>query len=291
MNELLQGLEQQYIKYIYRQAGISNTLKDNFLNLLECDNSLERQVLWNNIRPSIEVKILGKFANPFYIGFGNPHSNILFVGKEKGFDMEKHPELFIKESINNTLQWKFLFDNFPNLNNINQVEIQNILGYNPIFPKTYHTQKIRERHTWGLYSKIVKGVTGLNHLLLNEDQNLNSSFFSRCFMTEINHIPSKYSNGLRMTNERQQFFKNNFYRNFTKVVIGAKGYLTNQELMELFEINNDGVEIILGENPQRVISMKKFIDNGRILVYCDQLSGAAGWTNEALDNLIDELND
>jgi|GEM_PF-2236501 hypothetical protein len=291
MKKLLEELEQKYIEYILTQTTVNDILKSEFINLLKNNNSLEREDLWRNLQLNAPINNIEKLANPFYLGFGNPHSNILFVGKEKGFNTDQHSELFIKESINNTLHWKFIFDNNENLNNINQFDIQNQLGFNPIFPKIYHNKKFHPRHTWGLYSKIANGVELNNSTKLNESQIFNNSFFSKCFLTELNHIPSAYTNGLNMIEERRLFFMNDFYRSFTKVVIGAKGYLTIPQIRQLFEINNDGEEIIIGANKQREFRIIKFVDNGKTYIYCDQLSGAAGWTNDALGVLIRKLND
>jgi len=36
-------------------------------------------------------------GNPYYIGFGNPNAKILFIGKEKGFDIDKFNTMLFKE--------------------------------------------------------------------------------------------------------------------------------------------------------------------------------------------------
>ena len=38
-----------------------------------------------------------KTPNPFYIGFGNPNSEILILGKEKGFDFLENQRLLTKK--------------------------------------------------------------------------------------------------------------------------------------------------------------------------------------------------
>lgn len=39
-----------------------------------------------------------EFGNPYYVGFGNPNSKILILGKEKGFDIN-NLEQFKYESL------------------------------------------------------------------------------------------------------------------------------------------------------------------------------------------------
>ena len=97
---------------------------------------------------------------------------------------------------------------------------------------------------------------------------------------------------MRMSQTRQNFFVNDFYSSFTKIFIGAKGYLKIDEIKILFNIdtNNNGIDIELGRNKQRVITAKIFEDNNRKIVYCNQLSGAAGWTNGAINELIRIMN-
>lgn len=284
MFTLLNNIEDFYRNYI-ENLVFNERPKADFLSLLNNNNCIERQNIWDTFRerhPNYNYSFL---ANPFYIGFGNPNSDILFVGKEKAFDISNRPELFIRESINNTLQWTSIYQN--NQFEINHPQILQNLGFNPFFPKSYHTKNFPSRHTWGIYSTIVNGLYNIN-LMLNESINFQNSFFSRCFTTELNHIPSSYSKGIKMSPIRQNFFMNDFYRSFSKIFIGAIGYLTIIELKTLFNIdpNNNGHIITLGRNSQREISARYFEDQNRKIVYCNQLSGAAGWTNEAINELI-----
>lgn len=288
MNILLNNIENSYINYI-DNLDINERVKEEFIRLLSNNNSIERLNMWDTFReshPNFDFSIL---ANPFYIGFGNPNSDILFVGKEKAFDISKSPELFIRESINNTLHWTSIYQD--NQYELNHAEIFENLGFNPFFPKANNIKKFPPRHTWGIYSTIVNGIHNTN-FLLNESIDFQNSFFSNCFMTEINHVPSRYSKGMRMSQTRQNFFVNDFYTSFTKIFIGAKGYLTIDEIKILFNIDtyNNGIDIELGRNKQRVITAKIFEDNNRKIVYCNQLSGAAGWTNGAINELIRIMN-
>lgn len=84
-------------------------LKELFLNLYAFKSLEEREKLWGNFKVNINsVSQIPKFANPYYLGFGNKDSDLLFIGKEKAFDIYKSPKSFLHESFNNTLQWKMI---------------------------------------------------------------------------------------------------------------------------------------------------------------------------------------
>jgi hypothetical protein len=282
MKKLLKGnWDDEYCKFIDNLEFDDSHLKMDFLSLLKCKDSKKRETLWNKLRVNLlNSKEVWKLSNPFYIGFGNPESKILFLGKEKGFDIEKHPELFVKESINNIVQWEYIIKK-------DSKDLFDNLGFNPLFPREYHTQNLRSRHTWGIYSQIIAGLKNKDKKKIFEETNkLTNSFFNYCFISELNHIPSKYSKGHKVIPERKDLLKKNFYQNFSKIIIGAKGYLKLEELKELFNISTDFSEIKLGENKQREIKAFVYKDKKKTVIYCDQLSGGAGWTDDAINELI-----
>ncbi len=289
MNTLLKGnWDDKYYNFIDNLEFDDSILKKDFLSLLKCKDSKKRETIWTKLKVKlIDIKEVWKLSNPFYIGFGNADSEILFLGKEKGFDINVHPELFLKESINNIIHWDY----------INKIKtpidhkiILERLDYNPIFPRIFHKQKISKRHTWGLYSQIIAGKYNFNHdTIFTETEDFNKSFFKYCFISEINHIPSKYSQGNKLIEKRRKLLQQDFYRKFSKVIIGAKGYLKLEEIKELFDIKDNGTEISLGSNKQREIKIHKFNNKKQTIIYCNQLSGAAGWTNDSIYNLIKEI--
>lgn len=298
MKQLLQtDFEELYKSYITElgskeKGSVSFTdtdLKNDFLKLLEINNPLERLKKWKEMKVLItSFKEVVHLANPYYLGYGNPEnpeSKILFVGKEKAFNIYDDPELFIHESVNNTLQWNQVSQNNENEIPSNLLEE---LGFNPEFPKSYFTQKTRKRHTWGIYSKIVEGLKSEKTVLLNETKKYEDSFFSHCFMTEINHIPSRYSENRKLANERRdKVLKNDFFRRFKTVIIGAKGYLTEAEIKDIFGLEVDGETVEL--DTKKALLFKNL--DGRKIIYCNQLSGAAGWTNKGIEILIDTLKE
>jgi len=290
MKELLKvDWENKYYNYIDNLEFEDKSLKIDFLDLLKKKDSKTRERLWMKLKVRITaIREVWKLSNPYFIGFGNPDSKILFLGKEKGFDISIHPELLLKESINNIIHWDYI-------NKVSKPivhkEILDELDFNPLFPRFYHKRKISKRHTWGLYSQIIAGINTLNYdTIFTETVDFNNSFFKYCFISEINHIPSKYSQGNKLIGVRKNLLQQEFYRKFPIVIIGAKGYLTLEEIKELFDIKVNGTEISLGSNKQHEIKIHKFISENQTIIYCNQLSGAAGWTNNAIDNLINKIS-
>src|SRR5690606_24611815 len=134
-------------------------------------------------------------------------------GKEKAFDIFRNPMSFFHESLNNTLQWKLIKEN--------KFDEEN--AFDPRNPRKYHTKKIKSIHTWGKYAQIIVGAKDRNlKELLAEYKPDQDTIFNHCYMTEINHLPSRYSIGHNLTDERKSLLKDLFYKRFKNVVIGAK---------------------------------------------------------------------
>ena len=83
MNINLKYYQEEYIQYI-KEQNIDEELKKQFTAILLENDLTKRLEMWDSIRiPLNQIKYLYKLANPFYVGFGNPESDILFIGKEK----------------------------------------------------------------------------------------------------------------------------------------------------------------------------------------------------------------
>lgn len=279
MNQLLQdNLENHYIEYIKKTIPDTD-LNKSFIEILKERDLDKRWKLWNNLNVNINSIIqLPKLANPFFIGFGNPDSDILFIGREKAFNTYKNPELFFHESINNTLQWELINSGTDFTNEI----------FDPRNPRKYHKFKIKAAHTWGKYAKIIELKNDLQQDFLFIPENLQSTFFDHCFLTEINHLPSRYSVGKGLIEERKGLLKKPFYKKFKNVIIGAKGYLTPGQIEKIFDVKQNPDPVVLGKKGKVKIQDIKatvFRNETQQVIYCSQLSGATGWTNEAINNL------
>lgn len=268
--------EEKYINYL-------NTLKNDHLSkklitILKEKELSERLKMWNNFTIKLnEIKDIKYLSNPFYIGYGSPNAEILFLGKEKAIDVAGSPEIFFHESINNILQWEQL-----SIGN----EDDGKLEFNPLRPQSYHKVKnnhiIKKRDTWGMYAQIVKGISS------NEEIS-HDNFFDYCFTTEVNFIPSKYSDHLKLHSERTELLQRQFYKNFKYVIIGAIGSIDTEKIKEIFGDCLECEPFIIGENKSRKIKITVFKNDNQKIILCDQLSGAAGWTTEAIEKLIKEI--
>jgi hypothetical protein len=253
---------------------LSNTL----ITILQEKELSKRLEIWKDFTIKLnEIKDVKYLSNPFYIGYGNPNSEILFLGKEKAIDVTGSPEIFFHESINNILQWEQL-----SVNNGNDLKLE----FNPLCPQAYHKQKnghkIKKRDTWGMYAQIVKGVS-------NNEEITHDNFFDYCFSTEVNYIPSKYSAHLKAHPERKELLQRQFYKTFKYVIIGAIGSISENEIKEIFgEILETNI-ISIGKNKRGEIKISVLKSNNQKIILCNQLSGASGWTTEAIHELIRQI--
>jgi hypothetical protein len=272
--------EEKYVAYLSELA--EKELAEKVIGLLQVKNLDERIKKWNDFEVKLsEIKNLHLLSNPYYIGYGNPNSDILFLGKEKAFDITNSPALFLHESINNNKQWEYLIEN-----------CNTDLEFNPLFPQKYFgdNYKIKHTHTWGIYHKLVKGITE-NLDVTTELEVLENNFFNHCFTTEVNHIPSKYSSNLKSIDPRKELLQHTFYKSFKYVIIGAIGSIDKEQIEEIFScfkvkevrLNKEGVK------KERKIDV--FQNDTQKIILCNQLSGAAGWSNEEIANLISEIKE
>ncbi|WP_026725752.1 hypothetical protein [Flavobacterium sasangense] len=279
MNINLQHYQEQYIQYVKKQE-IDEELKKQFIEILIEKKTAKRAEMWNSMRiPLNLIKYLHNLANPFYIGFGNPESDILFIGKEKAFNIINNPESFLNESINNLLHWE----------KSNEKDEFSFNPKNPyMFYKTKYKHKIKGGETWGFYKNMTQKIVSKNE---NNIELKDDTFFNYCFTTEINHIPSKKTSNEKLINQRLDFLqKEDFFKSFKHVIIGAKGSVSKEEIKHIFGKSPIEISIILGNNKRTTFSIDVFEYENQKIILCNQLSGATGWTNEVLEKLIETIN-
>lgn len=277
----------KYIKYLKNDA-FTGVLQKAFKaeSLIECE-----EIIQNELISYLNKDQLKALANPFYVGFGNPNSDILIIGKEKAF-YPNNTKLLIKESINNYSQWSKILSN--TLTEKNQNEICETLGFNPQLPKSYHKGNFKRTHTWSIISIIIKNIYKDEILSLTETSSLEKSIFNKCFLTELNFIPAKYHEGSGLSDERKQFLNNNFYKSFPIVIFSAKSYIKGKYniIKELFNsayIDTFSLDTI-GDKRKREIKIEMFQSNSQTIFISNQLSGASGWSNKALDAFASHIS-
>jgi hypothetical protein len=273
------NLDKKYLSSLENEFNffkIKNAILNKNLQLRE---RLIRAELDNNV-DKFNLKAL---ANPYYIGFGNPNSDILVIGKEKAFNVE-NTQLLIKESINNYAQWKEIIKHGMMADN--QITVCEKLGFNPLLPKSFHQGKTKSNHTWSKTSLIIKNVYKDLNLSVDENSNLENSIFFKCFMTELNYIPAKYHEGTGLQENRKWLLKNSFFTSFPVVIFSAKSYLRGKEYIidELFSAKyQKKIELdVIGSKRKRSLNIEIYKSNRQTIMVCDQLSGASGWSNHAL---------
>jgi hypothetical protein len=93
--ELVLEFDNKYKEYICTR---SPKVPDEFCELIREENLENRNILWEKIvdrlnKSENKSRIVNRIVNPYYIGFGNPESNILFVGQKLAFNREKRLDL------------------------------------------------------------------------------------------------------------------------------------------------------------------------------------------------------
>ncbi len=198
--------------------------RNNFMTEEFIDIVKQAKILSDNFYENKKTEM----PNPYYIGFGNPSSEILILGKEKGFDYEKNKEQGFYESINNAKEWYEVVQNGISFNW--NKKYGNGTYYNNCFVP--YLEKIKKSgHTWNKYSKLIQKIYSAE----NFDDNL---FLKNCFISEINHNPTKISEINRYDcKHRIDFLKHDFYKNFKITILACGNYLQKNQIEEIFDVN------------------------------------------------------
>ncbi|MEZ5198465.1 MAG: hypothetical protein R2764_19390 [Bacteroidales bacterium] len=243
-------------------------VKKSFVKLLNENDRVERKKIWNSNFASFSFN---EISNPYFLGTGNPKSEILIIGKELGFDKENNCQ-FYNEVVQNSFDWKEL------------LQEKNIVVpdyYNPRKPYNGHYLGLPSGHTWRKYNMVVS-------MIINKTCNLDNSFFNYCFLTEFNILPSKYSNGKhKLSEERKEFLKHDFFKSFKYIILTYKAYdKDNPYLTEkIFDVNF----IKHNHFGKQAYFFYKNAEEKRTVILTNQLSGMAGWTDDELQQLSNLL--
>jgi len=208
-------------------------------------------------------------SNPFYIGFGNPNSDILLIGKEKAFEIEDKEELKY-ESVQNPSEWHYYVKNSISYNK-EKFKEEAKFYLNAFYP---YEKTNGGGDTWAKYESLINRILEKNIIKHND-------FFKDAFLTEVNFVPSKQSQ-IKKFNEkvRQNFLKYPFYKSFKITILGCADYLDQNEIEEIFEVKFDQD---LSEKHKLIV----YKDSNRILVNTRQLSTAV--PNLYLQKIADEV--
>ena len=210
-----------------------------------------------------------KISNPFYIGFGNPNSEILLIGKEKAFDIE-NKEILKYESIENPSEWNYYVENSIDYNK-DKFSKESRYYLNAFYPY----EKVNNGgDTWAKYESLVNRI-------LQKDRIKYNDFFKDAFLTEVNYVPSKQSQIKKFDEKlRKDFLKHPFYRNFKITILACADYLDQEEIEEIFDMK---FQKDLTEKNKFII----YKNSNRILINTRQLSTSV--PNLFLQKIADEV--
>jgi hypothetical protein len=164
-----------------------------------------------------------------FIGFGNPNTKILIVGKEVSTNPNSEEEIHKKgiELYNNNVNvWS---DNIKN--NLNQNDKLDF--FNPLYFIKGEIKK-NVSNTWKNYQKLFDVIF---HNEIDIDNKKIIEFQKEFFITEMSDLPSpktgdaqKNENfNTKLENRKNTFFKSDFIQNFPVVVLACSNYIWNKE--------------------------------------------------------------
>lgn len=281
--------EQTYIDFLKDKEGKTSTpLIEQMEKLVEIECHKDRLVFWERICSVLVDKgSLNKLANPYYIGYGNPESEVLILGQEKAFNAKSNSNLLFHESINNLFQWRWIIKEELKPNE------ESSLTFDPRFPKAYFNKEFKKSHTWYKYSMLVAKIIGEENYenLMNSEASLASSLFHHCFISEINFIPSKSNKQVKLLDVRQKMLSHGFYKKFKYVFVAAGNLLGEKEeeiIKNIFEADkitppNGKLLGNYGKGKERRVNIYK--SPNQIICTCNQLSGSAGWKNDHIKSM------
>ena len=191
-----------------------------------------------------------------FLGYGNPNSNILIIGKECGFEVQDsdpcEKEFYRITYLNNALSWrKFCAapiesSQIPDWKKTTQKEWES--NFSPRFAfrgQFYTTQNVIgcTSKTWYMYQKLLDLHRGVSRFRGNWDPFGNRfkdnpdllDFQDLCFITEFNSHPMKRSHHSfevkQSINTRiNGLFKESFFQSFPLIIAASKGYVTRYQI-------------------------------------------------------------
>lgn len=222
------------------------------------------------------IRFLDNIEDHENVGLGNPNSNILFVGKEPGLEIDINDNIEkIKEKLKNLhgskLKWKSgKFDYSYNPN-----ELKNLSD------------------TWKNYQQLY------NNIFLDKQENKYATFLKEIFTTEMSNLPSKTTHKAKknlffkgeMQRRKEQFFKTDFIQSFPVIVLACSDYITNnhksREIDNIFGVkfNGESKEYSTGNWFYNHYNE----DGSKLVIHTRQLSGSVN--NDLLFDIGEKIRE
>lgn len=207
-------------------------------------------------------------TNPYYIGFGNPNSDVLILGQEKAIS-EDNSEQILAESIDNPIQWNKIIEN--NISDINYRFYDDLSFKNPLHP---YSGKPKNGNTWNYYQKLLK-------LIYPNLEDTINSFLLKSFISEINHQVSKRQLGKQNDIKRDTVNNHPYFKEFKVVILAFGKYLDKEDIEKTLNVK---YKEDLSKPYQRFVIFQSN-DKKRIVINTRQLS--SGVLDEYLEKIAD----
>lgn len=208
-------------------------------------------------------------ACPYWIGVGNPRADILFIGLEPAVA----PEPFTLECPANAHLWEKVCNGEDS-------------PCSPLFQPHVARRNLGGGHTWAIISKVIAAARrNLDWRTLFRADAFEDSLFFHCFLGEYYTRAAPNHEGAVNTGLVVNQVLRRFYARFHRVIIHGAEFLGNPLLSELRAALNFNVQGVALSHLDAGKPLGRMTQDGRRLLLTHHLSGAAGFTNEALNQL------
>lgn len=206
-----------------------------------------------------------------YIGYGNPNSKILIIGKEAA--IEPGSEQHIREIVKNSEQWKHNIDNQIQPNDIKPG------AFNPLYPyQDGPFKKSATSSTWYYYQKLFN--------LIKKKDTGKIDFLGKCFITEFNENSAKKSNDNsrkvieESISKRKELFKKTYFQEFPIIIVACAHYVKdyNIDLQDIFGVEwkqptiDDKILPTIGKQKWINVHYQKEGGSPKLLIHTNQFS-------------------
>lgn len=246
-------------------------------------------------------EFLSKGIKPFHLGLGNPNAKILIVGKEIAISTKKtnpkqlatsgctnsnyYYDLFVNEAILNYFLWayKVMGNHIP----------ANCCIQDPEFASSFCHLYNQEKNGGHYWAKLNTAVG--NSLEKNLDFKTNQheeSFFKDVFLTELHGTPSLQSpinpDRISIVNKFNDLSQVPFFKKFDRIVFSCNTYL-RREIPQLDSVIENNYKVTLVQKKLSRNIRALYESQNIKIILCNNLAGAAGWSNNELKTLGDIL--
>lgn len=207
-------------------------------------------------------------TNPYYIGFGNPNSEVLIVGQEKAIKSTNLTQIKA-ESLENPKHWNYLVKN--EIVDIGHKFYSDYHFKNPLHP---YDGKPTKGNTWLQYQKL------MNFIYPDFNSEKYNNFLLNSFITEINHQVSPRQLGNQKDEKRNSINNHDFYKSFKVTILAVGKYLKSNEIENQFSVKFQGdysesrkrLLLFINEHDNRIVLNTRQLSNDISIEYLKKIA-------------------